>query len=132
MFYPLITARNLALTLSQLYLNDSEYIQKSTNVSFSFIIILFLIYFKPFKDRIVLMANIASEIMILALFFIILMKNIIPIFKEDFYFDYFFVSFILFQFGFEYLLSLFSMFAKIREKCKIIGNFMRKSKSQKI
>ena len=117
MFYPLITTRNVIFTLSQLYLNDLEYNQKSINLLFSFIIIIFLIIFKPFKDRVVLIANIVSETMISILFLIILMKNIIPYFSKDFYFDCCFVTIILLQLGFQYLLSIFTLLFKLKEIC---------------
>ena len=118
MFYPLITSRNIAFSLSQLYLNDAEYYQKSINLLFSFFIIFFLINFKPFKDKLVLIANIVSEIMISTLFFIVFMKNILPYFWEDFYFDCCFVSIVLIQLGFQYSVSLFSFLVNIKEVCK--------------
>ena len=130
MFYPLITARFLVFTISQLYLNDLESLQKSTNLSFSFIIVGYLISFKPFKDRTVLLANIVSEIMISAIFLLIFMKNIVPFFKSDFNFDCFFVSFILFQLGFEYLVSLYEFFVKLGRNCKSFYQYMRRRKSQ--
>ena len=118
MYYPLITARNIVFTLSQLYLNDSEYYQKSINFLLSFIIITFLITFKPFKDQVTLIANIVAEVMISALFFIVLMKNILPYFWEDIYFDYCFVFIVLAQIGFEYLLSIFSLIVNLKEYFK--------------
>ena len=81
---------------------------------FSLIIIIFLINCKPFQDRLSLIANIVSEIMISALFFIILMKNILPYFSEDFYFDCCFVSIILLQLGFEYSVSFLSLLINLK------------------
>ena len=61
-FYVFYFSRRLQFMLTQIYLNESELTQNLLNMCMGYIMIGFLIYYRPFKDSLIQYANLASEI----------------------------------------------------------------------
>ena len=61
-FYFVYFARRLAFVLSQIYLNNSHYLQTILNASFSVIVLLHLIVYRPFKERAIMISNFFGEL----------------------------------------------------------------------
>lgn len=114
MYYPVLTTRSLVFVVGQLYV-EQEFVQKSLNFAICCLLLAGIIIFKPFKEKLILIANIISEIFICLIFFVILTKNWLIFFKDSAIFDFCFISLVSFQIVFNYLISLIILFQKIRE-----------------
>ena len=91
-----MTTKNMIFVLSQLYLNKNEYTQKCLNLGSSFILLGYLIFSKPFKNKVILVSNIASEVFTALIFILILCKELLTG-NKDIYFDYTFIGIICFS-----------------------------------
>ena len=61
-FYVFYIARRLQFILTQIYLNQYELAQSILNISTGYAMIGFLIYYRPFKDKLIQVSNLACEI----------------------------------------------------------------------
>ena len=113
MFYPLLNIRNIVFCISQLLLNDFEYLQKSANSVLSLLLVFYIVFFRPFRDLISLISIIATEVTLFSIFFIILTRSLMPYFKDDFYFDCCFFGLILFDIFFQYSIIIFVTVKKL-------------------
>lgn len=74
-YYTIFTLRRVGYVISQIFLNDVPNMQNSLNIVFSFMQLLFIIVFRPFNDRVIMVQTILEEaciilIMIASFFFI--------------------------------------------------------------
>ena len=67
-FYPIFVIRRVQYALTQLYLASIPNIQLVTNLIFSFFQLSYTLYYKPFKERLVLVSQIIGDVCILILF----------------------------------------------------------------
>ena len=114
-YYVALNSRNIAFTMSQLYLNKYEYAQKTVNLSSSILLLTFLIFVKPFKEKVILFSNIVTEILTFLIFSLLVVKNLL---FEDFYFDVSFISIIFLSVVFQLVLSFFLGCKKLIELWK--------------
>ena len=61
-FYFIYFSRRFAFVLSQIYLNDFQYLQTILNASFSVIVLLHLIVYRPFKEPAIMISNFFGEL----------------------------------------------------------------------
>ena len=101
-YYVVMSSRNIIFTLSQLYLSQYEYAQKTVNLASSILLLVFLIFIKPFKEKVTLFSNIVTEVLTSLVFALLVLKNLL---LEDFYFDISFISIISVSILFQLLLS---------------------------
>ena len=69
LYYPLFLLRRLEYVLVQIFMNEYPLIQVLLNTLFTFGIIIFLLIFRPFKDKTALIGVFTSEISIFIVFF---------------------------------------------------------------
>ena len=69
LYYPLFLLRRLEYVLVQIFLNEYPLIQVSLNTIFTFGILIFLLIYRPFKDKTALIGLFSSEIAIFIVFF---------------------------------------------------------------
>ena len=113
--YPIQGIRCIEYAISQLCLNKDQNLQFSLNSFFSMIIIIYLILFRPFKEKIILISNIVVESLILIIFVLMFMRIYSQTFKDDQIFDICFVSLILFLLGFQYMICLWMLLLRLKK-----------------
>ena len=69
LYYPLFLLRRLEYVLTQIFLNEYPLFQVCLNTGFTFVILIFLMFYKPFKDRTAFIALVTSEICVFIVFF---------------------------------------------------------------
>lgn len=74
-YYSIFFIRRLAYLIAQVYLNNYPYVQVSANIGFALLQIVYLIYYRPFKDTHIFISVISGEIacavfIVLSMFFI--------------------------------------------------------------
>ena len=118
LYYSVFTMRNLIFGMSQIYLNDYEYWQKGLNLAASLFLLIYLLKFTCFKEKINFISNIVSELFNCFLFFIVLCKSFIKSFKEGEKFDYFFISLVFIQISIQYGVCLYCFVIQSRKYYK--------------
>ena len=63
-YYFIYFSRRVAYVLSQVYLNSYLFLQGGLNIFFSFLTLIFLLFYVPFKDSAVFYSNLVGEISI--------------------------------------------------------------------
>ena len=120
LYYPLLTMRSLAFVISQMFLNDNEYLQKGFNLAVSIILTIYIIICRPFKENTTLITNIVIEVFTCLLFLIILLRSLWGFFQIDDNFNFCFILTVLTQIGFHYLMMIYSLFVKLINVCRVI------------
>ena len=69
LYYPLFLLRRFEYVLVQIFMNEYPLIQVILNTLFTFGILIFLMMFRPFKDKTALIGLFSSEIAIFIVFF---------------------------------------------------------------
>lgn len=67
-YYPLFLLRRFAYTLCQILLIGSPWTQAMLNACFTYLILAYLLYYKPFIDRQAHISNVISEISVVFVF----------------------------------------------------------------
>lgn len=114
LYYPLHLLRNSIFALSQIYLRENEILQSSSNLFSSLIVFFYLCIIRPFKERIILITNIVIEGVIGSILLLILCRSFFKFAHNDLYFDFIFISLLIFVLGFQYIISLMLLIQKIK------------------
>ena len=69
LYYPLFLLRRLEYVVTQIFLNEYPLIQVCLNTSFTFVILIFLLFYRPFTDKTAFIALFTSEICVFIVFF---------------------------------------------------------------
>ena len=69
LYYPLFLLRRLEYVITQIFLNEYPLIQVCLNTGFTFVILIFLLIYRPYKDKTAFMALFTSEMCVLIVFF---------------------------------------------------------------
>ena len=118
LFYPIFTLRRILYAFSQIYLNDSPIIQKSSNLTFGILSFLYLIVTKPYKNKLILVSNCVNEGLICLIFAqILLMHFNTKLLSED-SLNWIFISLLMACLGFNYIISLIGIASKIKDQFK--------------
>ena len=67
-YYPLFLARRLAYAIVQIFLNSCPELQAYINVGFSLVMLIYLMWFKVFRNVFILISQIVAEICIFVVF----------------------------------------------------------------
>ena len=111
-YYPILLLRTVIFAISTIY-STSQSLHIELNAISSFIILLYLIYYKPFKVRLILITNIIIEAMIGLIYILNMIRMFSDILNNDEYFDLAFISIIFSGLVFQYFVSLISFAIKI-------------------
>ena len=111
-YYPILTLRGLIYSTNQMYLSKYEFLQKLINVLTSLIFFIYLLKYRPFKETGVMITEIISELSIMFLFLIIIVIR----YESEQIFNIFFISCIMIQIGFQYLISIIMFLKSLRSK----------------
>ena len=124
MYYPIISLRAVIYAINIFYISDQS-VKISLSISSSFLILTYLIYFRPFKSVLILITNIVIEVVFAIIFILILLRIHSSLLDKDKVFDYVFMSALLFGFISQYIicflifiLKLKSIWRKFRDKDK--------------
>ena len=118
LYYPMLTMRSLAFAISQICFNENEYLQRIFNLVVSSLLTIYIITCRPFKEKTTLITNIFIEVLTCFLFWIILFRSFWGFFQVDDNLNFCFILAVLLQIGFHYLVSIYSLIAKIIYKCR--------------
>jgi hypothetical protein len=69
LYYPLFLLRRLGYVLVQVFFNRYPVVQVGVNSGFSILVLIFLFYFRPFKDNTSFIAIVSSELCVNLVFF---------------------------------------------------------------
>ena len=111
-YYPILTLTSLIYSTNQIFLSEFELLQKLINLLTSLVFFIYLIKYRPFTETWVMITELFSELSIIFLFLIILLKG----FKYDHIFNISFISCVIIQIGFQYLISFIMFLKYIRSK----------------
>ena len=113
-YYPILDMRRVIFTFSQINFNDYENVQKLLNLASSLIVVFYLALYRPFKENIINISNIVVESIMTFTFLIIYARGFLEILKEDEYFNMLFISVLLAELGFQYIISIVLFLIKIK------------------
>ena len=131
-YYPIFTLRSLTFAISQIYLSNFEYLHRGLNFGFTLIMLLYLLIYRPFKIKSILVSNILSESFNSLIMLLIFMKSFVGFFQSGDYFDFCFIGIILIQILFQYAIGIYLLLKDIASYYKILKKIMiEKSFSRK-
>ena len=113
MYYPLILLRAIIYAVNIFYISD-QLVQISLSVASSIFILSYLIYFRPFKMILILIANILIEVVIALIFILILLRIHSSILSKDKVFEFTFMSVLLVGFLSQYIICFLIFILKIK------------------
>ena len=136
-YYFIFFLRRVAYILSQIYLNNLLILQNSLNLFFSLVQTFYLIYYKPFKEKHILLSNYIGEICVLIvfsdgyMFLLDLDSSFISIAEKIFIFS------VLFGMALQFLIALYCLYLAIKElilKCrkKKLSHTINESKTEMV
>ena len=114
-YYSIFTSWNLVYSINQLYFIKSEYAQRGLNLVLSIFMIIYLVKFKPFRQKGILLSNMVSGTFNFLLFLIIFFRSFIEFFKQDDYFDFLFIGAVSSQILFHYVVIFIYLIIKIKK-----------------
>ena len=114
-YYSIFTLWNLLYSINQLYTTKSEYVQRGLNLVLSIFMMMYLVIFRPFKQKSILLSNIVCWIFNCVLFLIIFSRSFLEFFNQDDNFDFFFIGTVIIQILFQYTLNLILCYLKIKK-----------------
>ena len=120
-YYPIYTLRRVLFAFSQIYLSDYPVMQKSSNLAFGLLTFLYLIFAKPYKDRLILFSNCVNEGLISLILAQILLMHFNTNFLSEDQLNMTFISLLMACLGFNYVISLIGIVSKIKEIFKKLG-----------
>ena len=114
-YYFLYFLRRVLYVASQVYLNHMPCLQNGSNLFFSILQTIYLIYYKPFKEKHILISNYIGEICVLIvfsdayLFLVDLGHDIVKVAESIFIYS------VLGSMGLQFLISLYCLFLAFKE-----------------
>ena len=118
LYYPIYTIRRVIFAISQVYLSNYPIIQRSSNLAFGFLTFLYLIIVKPYKNKLILVSNCVSEGLLCLIFAQLLLMYFYPEILTEDTLNMIFISLLMACLGFNYIISVISISAKIRDAFK--------------
>jgi hypothetical protein len=70
LYYPIFFLRRLVYSIVQIFFSDFMKYQAYMNVAFTLFVLVYLIYYQPFKAKLILVSQIIGEICIFIVFFV--------------------------------------------------------------
>ena len=126
-YYTVHFIRRIFFILSQVYLNDNVIIQAGLNIAFSFMQTGFLIIYRPYKERSVLLSIIAGET---AASLAILLSSIF-IYKindsSTFYLEFTIMLIVICAISVQFIIGILVIVSSLRKIWKKIMNYKEKS-----
>ena len=113
LYYPIFTLRSFTFAISQIFLSQFEYLHKALNLSFTLFMLLYLIVFRPFKIKSILVSNIVSEIFNSLIMLLLFIKSFVGFLQSGDFFDFCFIGMILIQVLFQYATGVYLLFKDI-------------------
>ena len=103
-----------------------EFLQRGLNLALSIIMLIYIMKFKPFKEKGILVSNMIAEAFNCLLFLVIFLRSFVELFKVDAYFDYFFIGIITGQIFVQYVFTFILLIIEIK---KIFSASLKKNTS---
>jgi hypothetical protein len=113
MYYPIISLRAIIYAINIFYIQDQS-VQISLSITSSILILGYLIYYRPFKLALILVANILIEVIIAIIFILILFRIHLNFLSKDKVFDFTFMSILFFGFLSQYLICFLIFILKLK------------------
>lgn len=117
-YYTIFTLRSLTFAISQIYLSQFEILHRGLNLGFTLIMLLYLLFCRPFKIKSILMSNIASEIFNSLIMLLIFLKSFVGVLQSGDYFDFCFIGIVSIQILLQYVIGLYLLFNKVLDYYK--------------
>ena len=114
-FYSIFTLWNVIYSVNQLFTTKSEYLQRGLNLIISIFMMMYLVMIWPFKEKAILISNLASWAFNCFLFLIIFLRSFVESFNQNEYFDFVFIGIVTIQILFQYGVSLILFIIQIKE-----------------
>ena len=125
----LLSVRRIVYTLNQLYLSSNEIIQRTLNLSVCLMVFVYELYTRSYNSMAIKVNNIISEFFICIIFLLLLGRSTLDVFKVDKIFNWTFICLIVSLLVFQYLISIYLFFFKIKEIYQNLTNAKLKIKA---
>jgi hypothetical protein len=114
LYYTIFYLRRLVYLITQVYLNSALFIQSGINVAFSFIQTFYLLYYRPFKEKDLLVSSTIGDmsvsiVLLLSTFFIADISA-----ELSYVLETVIIYIVIWSMGIQFIVSLYSMFKSVR------------------
>ena len=117
-YYPIFTLRSLTFAISQIYLSQIEYLHRGLNLGFSLFLLVYLVVYRPFKLKSILISNIASEIFNSFIMIIIFLKSFFGFLRDGDFFDFCFIGTVYIQILLQYVIVIYLFIENLIDRFK--------------